>query len=87
MVLSETGRPVNYLCQTILHTLKFQDVLESNIVIKGIAVIKSTANKSSCNSFGNSKRHILVNTMKVMNTTKVMNMIKNSNDKFVKYAV
>ena len=44
----------NYPCQTILHMLKFQDVLESNIMIKGIAIVKSTANKSSCNSFGNS---------------------------------
>ena len=48
----------NYPCQKILHMLKFQDVLESNIMIKGIAIVKSTANKSSCNSFGNSKRHI-----------------------------
>ena len=44
-------RPGNYPCQTILHTLKFQNVLESNIIIKGIAVIKYTANESSCNSF------------------------------------
>ena len=39
-------RPGNYLCQTILHTLKFQDDLESKIMIKGIAIIKYTANKS-----------------------------------------
>ena len=57
-------------CQTILHTLKFQDDIESTIMIKGIATIKSTANKSSCNSFGDSKRHIPANT------TKVTNMIK-----------
>ena len=48
-------RPGNYPCQAILCTLKFQDVLESNIMIKGIAIVKSTANKSSCNSFGDSK--------------------------------
>ena len=71
MVLGER-RPRNYPCQTILHTLKFQDVIESNIVIKGIAVIKSTANKSSCNSFGNSKIHILGNTTKVTNVTKAV---------------
>ena len=47
---------MNYPCQTMLHTLKFHDVLESNIVIKGIAIVKSTANKSSCNSFGDRKR-------------------------------
>ena len=28
---------------------------ESNIMIKGIAIVKSTSNKSSCNSFGDSK--------------------------------
>ena len=50
-------RPGNYPCQTILQTLKFQDVFESNIMIKGIAIIKSTANKRSCNSFGNSKTY------------------------------
>ena len=68
--MRETRRPGNYPCQTILHALKFQDVLESNIMIKGIAIVKSTTNKSSCNSFGDSKRQIPVNT------TKVMNMIK-----------
>ena len=35
--------------------LKFQVVLESNIMIKGITIVKSTANKSSCNSFGDSE--------------------------------
>ena len=68
--MRETRRPGNYPCQTILHALKFQDVLESNIMIKGIAIVKSTTNKSSRNSFGDSKRYISVNT------TKVMNMIK-----------
>ena len=38
-------------------------------MIKGIAIIKSTANKSSCNSFGNSK----IYTGEYAN---VMNMIK-----------
>ena len=71
-------RPGNYPCQTILYTLKFQDVLESNIMIKGIAIVKSTANKSSCNSCGDSKIHMLANTMKVTN------MIKADTDKFVK---
>ena len=46
----------------------FQDVLDSNCVIKGIAIVKSTANKSSCNSFGDNKRHIPANTTKVTNT-------------------
>ena len=66
-VVREMRRPGNYPRQTILHTLMFQDVLESNIMIKGIAIIKSTANKNSCNSIGNSKIHIPVNMMKVMN--------------------
>ena len=52
-----TRRPGNYPCQTILQTLKFQDVLVSNIMIKGIALVKYTANKSSCNTFGDSRRH------------------------------
>ena len=51
-------RPGNYPCQTILHTLKFQDALESNIMIGGIATVKPTANKSSCNSFGDSKNAV-----------------------------
>ena len=54
----------NYPCQNNLHTLKLQDVIESNIMIQGIA------NESSCNSFGNNKIHIPANT------TKVTNMIK-----------
>ena len=60
----------NHPCQTILHMLKFQDVIESYIMIKGIVIIKSTANKSSCNNFGKNKIHILTNM------TKVTNMIK-----------
>ena len=63
-------RPGNYPCQIILHTLMFQDVLESNIMIKGIAIIKSTANKSSCNSFGDGRRHLPANTTKVTNVIK-----------------
>ena len=63
-------RPGNYPCQTILHTLKFQDVLESNIMMKGIAVVKSTANKSSCNNFCDNKRHISPNTTKLTNVIK-----------------
>ena len=63
-------RKGNYPCQTILHTLKFQDVLESNIMIKGIAIVKITANKSSCNSFVDSKIHILVNTTEDTNVIK-----------------
>ena len=55
--MREARRLGNYPCQTILYTLKFQDVLESNIMIKGIVIVMSTANKSSCNSFGDSKRH------------------------------
>ena len=42
----------------MLHTLKFQYVFESNIVIKGIAIVKSTANKGSCNSFWRQKKDI-----------------------------
>ena len=69
--MKETRRPGNYPCQTTLQTLKFQDVRKSNIMIKRIAVVKSTANKSSCNSFGDSKRHIPTNTTKVTNVIKV----------------
>ena len=73
-------KPSNYLCQTILHILKFQDVLESNIMIKGIAIIKSTANKSSCISFSDSKRH-------TDGYDEGHKCDKSSNDKFVKYSV
>ena len=62
--MRERRRPGNYPCQAILHMLKFQDVLD---VIKGIAIVKSTANTSSCNSLGDSKRHIPANTTKVNN--------------------
>ena len=48
-------RPGNYTWQTTLYSLKFQDVLENNIVKMGIVIVKSTANKSSCNSFGDRK--------------------------------
>ena len=60
-------RPGNYPGETILYM--FQDVLEGNIMINGIAIVKSTANKF-CNSFGNSKRDIPVNTTKVRNVIK-----------------
>ena len=39
-------------------------------MIKGIAIVKSTAKKSSCNSFGDSKKYIPANTMKVTNVIK-----------------
>ena len=55
--MREMRRPGNYPCQTIVHMLKFQNVPESNIMIKGIAMVKSTATKSRCNSLGDSKRH------------------------------
>ena len=75
--MREIRRPGNYTCQAIRHTLKFQDVLESSIMTKGIATVKPTANKSS---FGDSKIHIPVNTTKVTNvikaaTTNLLNML------------
>ena len=39
-------------------------------MIKGIAIVKSTANKSSCYSSGESKIHIPTNATKVTNVTK-----------------
>ena len=54
----------------MLHMLKFQDVIESNIMIKRIAKVKYIANKSSCNSFGDRKIHIPANTRKVTNMIK-----------------
>ena len=39
-------------------------------MIKGIAIVTSTANNSSCNSFGDSKLHISSNTMEVTNVIK-----------------
>ena len=50
--MREMRRLDNYPWKMFLHMLTFQDVLESNNVTKGIAVVKSTANKSSYNSFG-----------------------------------
>ena len=41
-----------YPCKKILPMLKFQNVLERNIVKTGIAKVKCTSNKSSsCNNF------------------------------------
>ena len=37
---------------------------------RGIAIVKSIANKSGCNSFGDRKRHKLTNTAKVTNVKK-----------------
>ena len=65
--MREMRRPGNYPCQ---HTLKFQDGLENNTMLMGITIIKSTANKSSCNSFGNGKIVIPANTTKVPNIIK-----------------
>ena len=39
-------------------------------MIKGIAIVESTANKSSGNSFGDNKRLIPANTTKVTNVIK-----------------
>ena len=50
-------------------------------MIKGITIIKSTANKSSCNSFGDSKRHIDNGEY-----DEGHDCYKSSNDKLVKYA-
>ena len=66
-----------------MHTLKFQDVLESNIMLEGIAVVKSTATKSSCSSFGDSKIYIYIPG----EYDEGHDCDKSSNDKFVKYAV
>ena len=68
--MRETRRSGNYPCQTILQTLKFQDGIDSNIVIKGITIVKSTANENNCNSFGDSKRHLPANTTRVTNVIK-----------------
>ena len=46
-----TRRPSNYPCQTIVYTLMFQYILESNIMKKGITIVKCVANKSRCNGF------------------------------------
>ena len=79
--MRETRRLCNYSCQTLFHTLKYQDVLVDNIVKTEIAMTKSTANKSSCDTFCDRKIHTSTNT------AKVTNVIKSCNDKFVKYAV
>ena len=39
-------------------------------MIQGIAIVESTANKSSCNSFGDNKIHIPANKTKVTNVIK-----------------
>ena len=49
-------------------------------MIKGIAIVKSTAKKSSCNSFGNSKIYILANTTKVTNVIKLKQAIISNDD-------
>ena len=51
-------------------------------MIKGITIVKSTANNSSYNSFGDSKRHLPASTTEVMNTikpatTSLRNMLSN----------
>ena len=43
--MRETRRPGNYPCHIMLHAFKFHDVIERNIIIKGIAINKCTANK------------------------------------------
>ena len=40
--MGETRRPGNYTCQTIVHTLKFQDVFENKIMINGIRGLQPT---------------------------------------------
>ena len=45
----------NYPSQTILDMLKFCNILGSNIVKEGMAIINSAANKSCCNSFSDRK--------------------------------
>ena len=39
-------------------------------MIKGSTIVKSTANKSSCNILGESKIHLPANTTKVTNVIK-----------------
>ena len=65
--IKQIRRPGYHLCQTIL---KLQDVIVRNVIIKRIAIVKFTANKSSCNSFGESKRQIPAITQKVTNMLK-----------------
>ena len=78
MVLSERVT----LVKTMLHMLKFQDVLERNILIKGIAIIKSTANKSSYNNFFDSKTSYSHGEYDEGHECD-----KSINDKFMKYTV
>ena len=59
------GDRVTTLSQIILDTLKFCNILDSNIMKEGIAVIKSAANKSCYNSFSDRKLHIPANTAKI----------------------
>ena len=44
-------------------------------MIKGITTVKSTANTSSCNSFGDSKINIPANTKKVTNMIKQQRIV------------
>ena len=67
--MRETRRPGNYPCQRILRTLKMS--LRAIFIISRISINESTANKSSCNSFGNDK-------------DKGHEYDKSSNDKFEK---
>ena len=71
-------RSCNYPSQTILNTLKFCNILDSNIMKEGIAVIKSATNKSCCNSFLRQK---------MTYTGEYHGYDKNSNDTFEKYVV
>ena len=60
------------------YTLKYHDILESNVVKRGIAIVKLTAHKSSCKScksFGDRNRHTPAN---MANTAKVKNVINAS---------
>ena len=66
--MRETRRPSNYHCQCSFHKMKFQDVFENNVMIKGIATVKPTADNSS--SLGDSNIHIPANTTKVTNVMK-----------------
>ena len=52
---TERESSCNYPSQTILDTLKFCNILDSNIMKEGIAVTKSAANKSCWNSFSDRK--------------------------------
>ena len=40
--MREARRPGNYPCHTILHMLMFQDVIDNNIMMKGIANLGRT---------------------------------------------